>query len=96
MNREEREAAVDWFCMRMKLKLREPRNEAKGGWRNEPFLDLLHRLNQERRELEAEICDDDKHSFDYAAIINEAADVANFALFIADRARQLSGKRDEV
>lgn len=96
MTRQEREAAVDWFCMRMKLKLREPRNEAKGGWRDVPFLDLLSRLNQERRELEAEICDDDKHSFDYAAIINEAIDVAAFAMFTADRARQLSGKRDQV
>lgn len=105
MTREERESAVDWFAERMKQKLRKPENEAKGGWREDPFLNLLSRLNEERKELVAEICDDDKYSFDYEAIMNEAADVANFAMFIADRALQLSltklekrlsGKSDEV
>lgn len=96
MTREDRENAVDWFAERMKQKLRKPENEAKGGWREDPFLVLLGRLNEERKELAAELCDDDKHSFDYEAIMSEAADVANFALFIADRARVLAGKRDEV
>lgn len=89
MTREEREAAVDWFAMRIKLKMREPRNEAKGGWRYEPLLVLLGKLNDERKELVAEICADGRDSFDFDAIITEACDVAAYAMMIADRARHL-------
>lgn len=106
MTRQERETAVDWFCMRMKLKLREPRNEAKGGWHRDTFHDLLIRLKQEQREFEAELFNP---RTDYHAIINEAIDVAAFAMFAADNARRAvhgdldcaqdncsAGKSDEV
>jgi hypothetical protein len=55
VNRQEREAVVDWFAERMKAKLREPRNEAKGGWRDDGYLELMSRLSEECRELETEI-----------------------------------------
>lgn len=85
MTREEREAAVDWFATRMKLKLREPRNEAKGGWRDDHFLDLFVRLEEECNELYDSI----DMNARYDAIISEACDVAAFAMFIADKARML-------
>lgn len=88
MTREEREAAVDWFAMRAKLKLREPRNEAKGGWRADPPATLRWRLNEELEELNREMLG----GGDYDAIISECCDVSAFAMMIADRVRML---RDE-
>jgi hypothetical protein len=93
VNRQEREAVVDWFAERMKAKLREPRNEAKGGWRDDGYLELMSRLSEECRELETEICDP---MGSIQMLVDEAADVANFAMMIADRARSAGGKGDEV
>lgn len=87
MTREEREAAVDWFAMRIKLKMREPRNEAKGGWRNCGFTLLSRRMVEEQRELFEEL--DGDQSLD--AIISECCDVAFYAMAVADRARQMKG-----
>lgn len=74
------------------------RNDYKGGWQY-PYLEqfvgheegkadrwLLKRLRQETTELRRAI--DDK---DYPRIISEAADVANFAMMLADRARRREG-----
>lgn len=92
MDRAEREAAVDWFTERMKDKLREPRNEAKGGWRADGLWTLLRRFEDESAELWDEVCEDDAYNIgNVEAIISEAVDVANFAMMIADRARQLKG-----
>lgn len=95
MTREERESAVDWFAERMKQKLRKPENEAKGGWREDSLRALWHRLREETDEL-FEALDEDGVPWDH--VIDEAADVANFAMMIADHARQWqpSGKSDEV
>lgn len=90
MNRSEREAVVDWFAEQMKTKLREPRNEAKGSWRTESLYDLISLLKTEYNELRAEL-QSTNVELDYDAIIEEAADVANFSMFIADVARSLKG-----
>lgn len=83
MNREAREAAVDWFAAEMKEKLNEPRNVAKGSWRNESYLGLLGRLKDELHELETELINPQSS---YRSVIDEAVDVANFAMMLAEKA----------
>ena len=78
----ERQLAVLYFAVEMRKKLFEPRNIAKGGWRNDSLQDLLHRLSEETDELTDEIRN--YVDRDYDAIVSEAADVANFALMVAD------------
>lgn len=88
MNREQREAAVDWFADRMKRKLRE--NEHKGGWDKDGNFALLERLNEETQELDDAICLTEDAGIDerfMEAVIDEAADVANFAMMIAEKAK---------
>lgn len=90
MDRTEREKAVDWFAERVKLKLREPRNEAKGSWREDTLYDLLSKLKREANELRAELRSEDE-GLNYDAIISEAADVSAYSMMIADVARILKG-----
>jgi NTP pyrophosphatase (non-canonical NTP hydrolase) len=75
--------SVQWFAEVMENKLRE--NDHKGGW-DECHIDwLIHRLYQEAEELWREVRSNDKN---YQNIISESADVANFAMMIADKARK--------
>ena len=67
---------VMWFARRMELKLRE--NDHKDHWTGCDFEYLFRRLMEESTELHAAFLDDQ---------IDEAADVANFAMMIADNAR---------
>lgn len=82
------------FAVQMELKLRE--NDHKPHWR-ESTLDYLEgRLQEEVDELIAELSyaffDGDSHN-----VVMEAADVANFAMFIADVAGGLElGVLDET
>jgi hypothetical protein len=69
--------SVQWFAQQMELKLRE--NDHKGGWSDHDFYSLFTRLKQEAQELET--CPNSED-------IREAADVANFAMMIADNARR--------
>ena len=78
---------VKWFAERMERKLKK--NDYKGdgtSWRQGKLDPLLKRLKEETKELENEIyC----LSIDnQEEIINEAADIANFAMMIADNARR--------
>ena len=57
-------------------------NDGKGGWGTMTRAWLLARLDQERDELLLAM-----HDGDPAAIMKEAADVANFAMMIADNER---------
>lgn len=57
-------------------------NEGKGGWRDCDPEWLLDRLYQEAKELSRETGPEGKH--DSKRIGQEAADVANFAMMIAD------------
>ena len=66
---------VAWFANEMERKLLN--NDAKGGWGHMTLKRLLSRLKQEVAELEVEI--NKKGN-----VIGEAADVANFAMMIAD------------
>ena len=80
------------FAQLMERKLRE--NDYKGGWRNEDTEALLTRLQQEAYELQvATETSGAWCSYPPAAVLGkkgrntigrEAADVANFAMMIAD------------
>ena len=91
MTRGEREAAVDWFAEQMKAKLREPRNEAKGGWREDPPSALRWRLLEEVSELNRAMNQpaSSEEPIDFDGIVSECCDVSNFAMMIADRLRML-------
>jgi NTP pyrophosphatase (non-canonical NTP hydrolase) len=72
--------SVRWFAERMERELRA--NAYKGGWAGCDAPWLLKRLREETRELAEAIRGGDAE--DIAA---EAADVANFAMMIADPLR---------
>jgi len=69
-----------WFVKEMKKKLRA--NNHKGGWEDCSLQYLSMRLTQERKELALAIKTKDKNK-----VIAECADIANFAMMIADITR---------
>lgn len=74
------------FACLMEQKLRE--NDHKGGWRDDSCDALLDRLREETLELQ-DACDLHTSFASVGARNNlalEAADVANFAMMIADNA----------
>lgn len=88
-----------WFAEAMEAKLRK--NDHKGGWLGPEFTtdDAMKRLGQEADELRSELaadcrrgcCPSPEHRLTPEAIqriVGECADVANFAMMIADRVRR--------
>ena len=79
---------VNWFSQRMIAKLDSKRGR-KFGWRLETSVCLLDRLEQELKELKDEMCIGKcVGKLNKQKLINECADVANFALMIADNANR--------
>ena len=72
---------VAWFAEQMEQQL--ALNDHKGGWDGCSTEWLLTRLLEEARELSITLTDDSSPE----RIFAEAADVANFAMMIADVAR---------
>ncbi|MEJ8547113.1 hypothetical protein [Brevibacillus borstelensis] len=79
---------VQWFAEQMESKLKE--NDHKGGWDNCGIFWLRNRLVEEVEELSSamEAGHNSESGLDLENIIREASDVANFAMMIADKARQ--------
>jgi len=81
---------VEGFALDMEVKLRA--NEYKGGWRDCDLEYLLTKLTEEKRELTVATrkFNDNYHSENPLSkdlrqkVIDEAADVGNIAMFIAD------------
>lgn len=73
---------VIWFSKVMERKLR--RNDHKGGWDTNHLSELYARLQEESEELR-----DALSEYDLDGIIDECSDVANFAMMLADRAKNL-------
>ena len=67
--------SLAWFTNEMQSKL--DANSHKSGWHSCTQQWLLNRLRQETKELERAIAKDKN-------VVQEAADVANFAMMIAD------------
>lgn len=81
--------AVRWFANEMEKKLIA--NDYKGGWENSDQFQLFNKLRQEECSELLEAMIDSKLPVDPTAlenIIEEAADVANLAMMIADLARK--------
>ncbi len=76
---------VKWFAEQMEAKLQK--HDDRGGWHQCEQGWLLVRLTDEAVELMEAIKKSDRE-----AVISEAADVANFAMMIADKARSAEGK----
>jgi hypothetical protein len=76
------ECEVKRFAEAMIEKLNEPKNLAKSSWNNFNTRYLFDLLQQEVSELRFEIIGDNT---DKNVILKECADVANFAMFIADK-----------
>ena len=75
---------VKWFGEQMIKKLED--NEEKEHWRKSSYDHLFCRLEEEVRELQ-ELILNDKISYKHKKMIAECADIANFAMMIADKAR---------
>lgn len=76
------ECEVKKFAEAMIEKLNEPKNLAKSNWKECNTCYLFDRLEQEVSELRVEIIGDNTSE---KAILKECADVANFAMMIADK-----------
>lgn len=72
---------VVWFADAMERKLRE--NDHKRHWLTLGMQTLSMRLTQEREELRSAVA-----SGSASVTLDEAADVANFAMMIADKVRR--------
>lgn len=75
--------SVRWFAEQMERKLAQ--HDDRPGWKGEEFEYLLIRLMVELGEL----CNLPPNS-DLQTVIDEAADVSNFCMMIADNARSLT------
>ena len=76
---------VQWFAEQMELRLRA--NDWKGGWQNDTDTSLYGRTVEEVHELGAALFPTWKQK--QPEIIKEAADVANFAMMLADNAHRI-------
>jgi hypothetical protein len=74
--------AVDALVRAMRYKL--AKNRAKGSWQGMPVGKMIAMLRAEVDELEESAM----RSHEYQVVLEEAADVANFAMMIADLARE--------
>ena len=70
-----------WFAEQMEKKLQS--NDYKGGWNDCSIKYLLYSLKEEIKELSDEL----NQKSNSSNIIKEAADIANFAMMIADKCK---------
>lgn len=84
-------APVRWFAEQMESKLRE--HDDRDGWYDCDWQWLLSRLRDEVQELQTVLACMSGFGHDQYAkkVINEASDVANFAMMIADNTRRALG-----
>ena len=78
--------SVKWFAEQMENKLKE--NDKKGGWDDCNIYWLIQRIREETNELLSAVNLNRDLGATKENIIREAADVANFAMMIADIARK--------
>ncbi len=77
---------VQWFAEQMEVKLRA--NDHKGGWRDESLFYFVNRIADEWRELNHTVDLATMHEVSPQDIIAECADIANFAMMLADVVKQ--------
>ena len=77
--------SVKWFTEQMERKLQE--HDDRNGWDNCQIGWLMKRIREELEEVRVAWVEARLGS-EWQSVIDEAADVANFAMMIADNARQ--------
>ena len=82
---------VRWFAEQMELQLQA--NDWKGGWHNDGTAPLYGMLREEMHELEYAMFP--RWVKEAERIILEAADVANFAMMIADNVQREASRIDD-
>lgn len=92
-------AEINWFAGVMERQLRENDHKGKTGWKGWRFSELFPRLRQESDELllathgrQLDTTGEKLTAKQQQEIINECADVANFAMMIADNIRAKTPK----
>ena len=83
--------SIQWFAEQMERKLRA--HDDRDGWAECDYEWLSSRIDDEAKELDIAIWKIDTHPTqrNLQAVIDEAADVANFAMMIADNTRTDNG-----
>lgn len=83
---------IQWFAQEMEAKLRE--NDHKGGWQGCRFAHIFPRLREESGELlvkahplNLDTIAETLTAEDACELVRECADIANFAMMIADNIR---------
>ena len=89
-NREQRGQLVLDHAADMLRVLNLPKNAEKGDWTNVPLWTLFNLLRVELDELKNAIWTFEVSGGDPQDLIDEAADVSNFAAFISDSAKKRS------
>jgi hypothetical protein len=85
--------SVQWFATVMEVVLRK--NDHKGGWENEPFQYFIDRMRDELSEIEGAIANLRPSDGDLIDLVNECADLANFAMMLAENAHRKAMEWDE-
>ena len=91
--------SVAWFAAQMEMKLRKYDDE-KDGWEHCTFNHLFSALKGEIAELRDAwgpfgLCEDDTLSDLKDKVVEEAADIANYAMMIADTAARWAARQEE-
>ena len=96
MKKEEIDLILKWFWKKCRAKLLQPQNQRKTSWRELSTQKLMVRLSEETNELRIALkvlksCGKDEPRMKLLFrndAIQEATDVANLAMMIADKIRQ--------
>lgn len=83
--------SVQWFATVMEVNLRG--NDHKGGWEEEPFQYFVDRMKDEMEEIEEAMVGTCKS--DMMDAVNECADLANFAMMLAENAHKKAMEWEE-
>ena len=75
--------SVQWFATCMEVRLRE--NDDKGGWSDVPDEHLLEMITSRLWKAQTALSDGD-----HITVVNELADLANFAMMLAENVHQVA------
>lgn len=82
---------VEWFAKQMERRLKE--NDHKPGWKHDSLSSLVVRLDEEVSKIWSNIALFEGES-DYEEIYEDAIDLGNFAMMVADVAAERAWRDD--
>jgi hypothetical protein len=80
--------SVKWFAEQMETRLKQ--NDYRGGWNKEILTDLYFYLEKQQKELKNALYEH-YGKMNNKRLIKEAVDLANYAMMIAENAKNGSG-----